>query len=226
MIQIAAREAVVIANLDAHRKPREILDKVLQKRGRMPRPMPVATCSWAYKWLGWDRYALEKEAEDLRQQRRADPITARIADLHSQVDIAKGLDAAAKENLKQDIRNVLQHDYGKHQESYTIECFQTTTAQTNFFPGSHEHMKSEKRCLSRNKQRAITAELTVKRAFSFGLQVQGLPDMKDRSSIFEVKNRLYREDDMPGEEFRRADHAQLMVRLQQYYMSVCCKSVR
>lgn len=53
--------------------------------------------------------------------------------------------------------------------------------------------------------------LTVKHTFNqIGLKLQGLPDMRDRSSVFEVKNRLYREDAME-DVFRHADHAQLLV---------------
>lgn len=151
MVDLAARDVVTVAGLDPHNTPRTVLNKTLAKLGLVVQPAHEPAPSYAS--FGYDRDACKLEALALKKQRRADPITAKIDQLHSAVNAAHHLDAAVRDALKSDIRSVYQHDFGRYQEENTCKWFQKAAANSSFFPGSNKQLAFTKNHATGSKSR-------------------------------------------------------------------------
>lgn len=211
MIYLTATDAVVAAGLHSHTQPRLVLDLVLSRLGLIAQPRQDSELPPEYTVMRLDRQALVREADSFNRKRRADPITARIQMLHTDIAAHEHLDAAAKDSLMDDTRGIYQRGFGRHQEQHTCKWF--NTVHSKLCPASQQKLAYIQNGISLEKKQALRARMTVRRLFSeIGLEVQGLPDMRGLNSIVEVKNRLYAELDM-NDKHRHADHAQLMVQL-------------
>lgn len=147
--------------------------------------------------LGLGRLALEAEALQLKRQRRADSIIAKLNQLHKDVDACARLPAASREQLKSDIRNTLMAGFGSMQEDSSFKTFKQATQHSAFFPGTHKDLRFVNKYAKESTKQPIKSYLTLKCSFpDIGVNVQGLPDMREASSIFEVKNRIFAEQDM------------------------------
>lgn len=213
MISLSVLDAVAAAGLHAHNKPWDVLHNRLLKLGVIPKtPAGANELVPSYDKMNWNRQSLQENALTLKKQRRTDPITAKVASLHKDIDATVQLSYVDKESLKEDVRSIYQTDYGRYQEKNCYNTFKKVTANSVFSPETHKQLLFVGPFLPKTAKDRLKAKMTLLRTFTeLGVSIQGLPDMLDCPAIFEMKNRLYAEDQMTND-FRKADHAQLMVR--------------
>ena len=217
MFSLAARRAIVAAGLDMDNKAYTVLDELLNKAGIVQLPTDTTDLSSLYAALNWSKSTIRSDARTLWEKRRADPILAKAGQLQADIDDSK-LEPPQKEQLKSDVREVFMRGFGAWQEDHSIKTFQKATSNSLFFADRHQRLLwINYRLIESVKQQRRTF-LTVSHSFpELGLHIQGLPDMREGSALFELKNRFYAEEHMSNE-YRRADHAQLAVSIEQSAM--------
>lgn len=217
-MHLSVLQAVAAAGKNKDRPPHTIIDEKLKLdqdpttswNQRVSRG-PAVDVSLLYEIIQLDRAAFVQRCRRLRQTGRADPLIALRAQLYELIQSSPDLDQVQVDTLKADVHYHTCTLFGKEMEVPTFSCFQKTTENSPFFT-SHDTLVFQNRHASSDAQNKQKRQLTVMGSVDvLQLQLQGLLDMKAAGNVFEVKNRLWPEEEMKAE-YRWAAHAQILVR--------------